>query len=125
VIYLTVEDVLAVAARHGAVPRDLGLIEAAVARPQASAFGADAYPGLKDKAAALLHSMAANQAFVDGNKRVAWDSMVLFLRLNDVSLHAPIHEAHRFMVSITHHSDWRDIALTMGGWIDPEGAAPV
>ena len=117
-IYLTVEDVLAVAARHGAVPRDLGLVQAAVARPQASAFGEDAYGRLNEKAAAFLHSMATNQAFVDGNKRVAWDSTVLFLRLNEASLHAPTQDAYGFMVSLDHHSDWRAIARTLLGWTD-------
>jgi death-on-curing protein len=49
--------------------RDRGLLEAAIARPQASAFSEDAYPTLLEKAAALLHSLLLNHPFVDGNKR--------------------------------------------------------
>src|SRR3984885_14119132 len=65
------------AARRGAdtgagyTVRDYGLLEAALARPQATAFGKDAYPDLDAKAAALLHSIARNHALVDGNKRLA------------------------------------------------------
>jgi death on curing protein len=63
VIYLTLPELLHVAERVlGCEPpvRDVGLLEAAVARPQATAFGADAYPDLDTKAAALLHSLARN-----------------------------------------------------------------
>jgi len=42
--------------------RDYGLLEAALARPQATAFGKDAYPDLDAKAAALPHSIARNPA---------------------------------------------------------------
>ena len=65
---------------------DEGLLQSAVARPQASAFGEDAYPTLWDKAAALLHSLARNHAFVDGNKRAAWASAWAFLWLNGINL---------------------------------------
>ncbi|MBT5501670.1 MAG: hypothetical protein HOK48_05785 [Actinobacteria bacterium] len=56
-------EILGVAARaiDGEVKlRDVGLIEAAVARPRASAFGADAYPGLHSRSAALLLSICQN-----------------------------------------------------------------
>ena len=44
---------------------DEGLLQAAIARPQATAFGLDAYPTTWDKAAALLHSLANNHALLD------------------------------------------------------------
>lgn len=47
---------------------DFGLLDAAVARPQATVYGVDAYPDLYTKAAALLQSLARNHALVDGNK---------------------------------------------------------
>jgi death on curing protein len=65
---------------------DEGLLQSAVARPRASVFGDDAYPTLWDKAAALLHSLAHNHAFVDGNKRTSWASSWAFLRLNGIDL---------------------------------------
>jgi death-on-curing protein len=45
--------------------QDYGLLEAARARPQATAFGKDAYPDLDAKAATLLHSIARNHALID------------------------------------------------------------
>jgi len=62
--------------------RDLQLLEAAAARPAASAFGEDAYPTLREKAAALLHSVARNHPFTDGNKRTATVGMIFMLRVN-------------------------------------------
>jgi len=62
--------------------RDLGLLESAVFRPQATFGGKDLYPTLILKAAALIHSLLLNHVFVDGNKRTATISMVEFLILN-------------------------------------------
>jgi len=61
---------------------DLGLLEAAVMRPQQSAGGEEAYPDIHTKAAALMHSLARNHAFVDGNKRTALLAVVSFYALN-------------------------------------------
>lgn len=66
--------------------RDYGLLDAAVARPQATVFGVDAYPQVWDKAAALLQSLARNHALVDGNKRTAWAAAWTFLHLNGSEL---------------------------------------
>jgi len=85
VIYLTLPELLLVAARAlGGEPdvRDYGLLDSALARPQASAFGSDAYPGLDAKAAALLHSLARNHALVDGNKRLALAATIAFYGVN-------------------------------------------
>lgn len=62
--------------------RDVGLIESALARPQASAFGADAYPSLDEKAAALLQSLVLNHGLVDGNKRLGFACTSVFLTVN-------------------------------------------
>ena len=84
-IYLTLSDLLRIAERviDGEVKvRDYGLLESALARPQASAFGQDAYPDLDRKAAALLHSLAGNHALIDGNKRLALGGLITFYGLN-------------------------------------------
>jgi death-on-curing protein len=84
--YLDIEDLLEIArgaVGSGLVVADYGLLESAAARPQASAFGQDAYPDLHVKAAALLHSLVRNHALVDGNKRLAWAACRTFLGLND------------------------------------------
>jgi death on curing protein len=58
------------------------LLESALARPQATAFGADAYPDLDAKAAALLHSLARSHALVDGSKRLALAAVIAFHGVN-------------------------------------------
>ncbi|MBW3551616.1 MAG: type II toxin-antitoxin system death-on-curing family toxin [Proteobacteria bacterium] len=83
--YLDVDDLIALAAALLGEPppvRDVGLLAAAAARPQASAFGDDAYPDLWTKAAALLHSVVKNHPLVDGNKRLGWLASAVFLDLN-------------------------------------------
>lgn len=85
--FLDLEDVLSLVRALGAGPvRDVGLLDAAVARPQSSVFGEDAYPTLLLKAAALLHSLVRNHALVDGNKRLAWLAAVVFLDVNGVTV---------------------------------------
>ncbi|WNI16843.1 type II toxin-antitoxin system death-on-curing family toxin [Actinacidiphila sp. ITFR-21] len=72
--------------------RDWGLLQSAVARPQASVFGEDAYPTLFEKAAALLHSLSSSYSLVDGNKRTSWASAVVFLDINGYARKEPLDE---------------------------------
>lgn len=84
-VYLDVDDLLTIAAAViGSPPkvRDYGLLSSAAARPQTHVFGQEAYPDLAGKAAALLHSLCANHALIDGNKRLAWAATVTFVVLN-------------------------------------------
>jgi death-on-curing protein len=81
--YLDIEDALRLVRRLGVGPvRDLGLLDSALARPRAFVLGADAYPTIALKAAALLTSVAGNHALVDGNKRLGWLATLVFLDLN-------------------------------------------
>ena len=85
--YLDLDDVIGLAAALlGSTPpiRDVGLLASAVARPQATAFGEDAYPDLWAKAAALLHSIVKDHPLVDGNKRLGWMAGAVFLEINGV-----------------------------------------
>lgn len=84
-IYLSLSELVYIAERAtgGEVAvRDPGLLESAAGRPQATAFGRDAYQGLDAKAAALVHSLARNHALVDGNKRLALSALIAFYGLN-------------------------------------------
>lgn len=84
-VFLDLDDLVLVAARAIAgkvVVRDYGLLESAVARPRTTVGGAEAYPDVHTKAAALLHSLCRNHALVDGNKRLAWTACQVFLGLN-------------------------------------------
>ena len=108
-IYLTLPELLHIAARAlGTDPpiRDVGLLESAVARPQATAFGADAYPDLDSKAAALLHSLARNHALVDGNKRLALAAVIAFYGVNGRRLTLTNDEAYDLIIDVaTGHLD--------------------
>ncbi len=76
------EDLIA---RYGGSPgiRDLGLLEAALFRPQTGY-----YEGLIAEAVALWESLSQNHPFVDGNKRVAFAAVYTFLRANGITLAA-------------------------------------
>jgi death-on-curing protein len=80
--YLEIEDALQVIDRYGFHIRDIGLLASALARPATTVMGAEAYPQLAMKAAALLESVARFHPLIDGNKRTAWTLMVLLLWLN-------------------------------------------
>ncbi|MCX6422010.1 MAG: type II toxin-antitoxin system death-on-curing family toxin [Actinobacteria bacterium] len=103
-IHLNVEDLLYIAERvlgHPVEVRDLGLLEAAAARPQASAFGADAYPDLYSKAAALLISICKNHALIDGNKRLALAATIAMLGLNGLRLGLTNEEAYDLIIAVS------------------------
>jgi len=86
--HLTVEAVLAihaeVLAAHGGGTgiRDRALLESAVAAPQASYAGEAMITDPLEIAAACLYYLSSNHPFVDGNKRVALASCLVFLQLN-------------------------------------------
>ncbi len=87
--FLDLADVLELAKKLLGDPppvRDVGLLGSAVARPQTTAFGEDAYPDLWMKAAALLHSIVNNHALIDGNKRLGWLSTAVFLDINGANI---------------------------------------
>jgi death-on-curing protein len=103
VIFLDVDSLLHVATRTLGADhpvRDYGLLEAALARPQASPFGEDAYPGVHQKAAALLHSLARDHALVDGNKRIALAATIAFLGMNGIRLTLSNNEAYDLVIGV-------------------------
>lgn len=83
--YLDLDDLLHLATLLLGDPppvREHGLLGSAVARPQTTVLGEDAYPDVWTKAAALLHSIVKNHALVDGNKRLGWLATATFLEIN-------------------------------------------
>ena len=97
--------------------RDVGLLEAAVARTRASVYGEDAYPDLHTKAAALLHSIVTGHALDDGNKRLGWVGVRLFYRMNDHDLRMPSDVAYDLVTAIAGGTirDVDDIAARLKG----------
>jgi death-on-curing protein len=103
VIFLDLEALLYVASRTlgaDAEVRDHGLLESALARPQASAFGKAAYPRIHEKAAALLHSLGRNHALVDGNKRLALAATLAFYGMNGMRLTLTNDEAYDLVIDV-------------------------
>lgn len=99
--FLTIDDLVDLVRRLEIGPvRDIGLLHAALARPQSSAFGADAYPSIELKAAALLHSLVRNHALIDGNKRLGWLATVVFLDINRRSVELKDDEAFQLVVDV-------------------------
>ena len=101
-IYLDLDDVLHIGSRvlPSVDMRDPGLLESALARPQATAFGAAAYPDLHTKAAALLHSIAGNHSLVDGNKRLALAATIAFLGVNGIRLTLTNDQAYDLVMAV-------------------------
>jgi death-on-curing protein len=75
--------------------RDRGLLESALYRPKTGY-----YPDLIDMAAALFESLINNHPFVDGNKRVAFFSADVFLRLNGYKIVVEPRAAHAFLMEL-------------------------
>ncbi|MFL5293347.1 MAG: type II toxin-antitoxin system death-on-curing family toxin [Myxococcales bacterium] len=89
--FLDVDDVLALHERQiaefGGSPgiRDLGLLESAVAMPQATFGGGFVHDSPFAQAAAYAFHIAQNEPFIDGNKRTGLGAALVFLRLNWVA----------------------------------------
>jgi death on curing protein len=81
---------------------DLPLLESAIMRPQTTFGGEDLYPTLFDKCAAMIHSLIMNHAFVEGNKRTAMVSGILFLELNGYILEAEHDEIIEAALKVRH-----------------------
>jgi death-on-curing protein len=128
VIYLDVEDFLHIAQRTLATveTRDIGLLASAAARPQASAFGVDAYPSVHEKAAALVHSIARTHALVDGNKRLALAAGIAFLGVNGRRLTMSNDEAYQLIMIIatSELDEIGDIAADLRAHTRPRQGSP-
>ena len=99
--YLALEEMLDLCRDLGVGPvRDLGLLDACVQRPQTTLMGVDAYPTLELKAAALLHSVVANHPLADGNKRLGWHSLTVFLALNGRNVALSLDEAFDLTMAV-------------------------
>jgi len=81
--------------------RDVGALEAAVARPAMTFGGDDLYPDLPAKGAALAHSIVLNHPFVDGNKRAGAASVELFFLLNGSALVAADEEMQEVTLDVS------------------------
>lgn len=101
VLFLTRDEVLEIHTRliqrfgGKSGVRDLGLLESALYRP-----GTGYYNDLTEMAAALFESLIMNHPFIDGNKRVAFFSTDVFLRLNGYKFNVVSDDAHQFLIGL-------------------------
>ena len=66
--------------------RDEFLLDSALEQPFQTFDGKDLYPTVQAKAARLAFGLAKNHALIDGNKRIAAHSMLVFLAVNGIQL---------------------------------------
>ena len=91
-VFLTLDDILeshqnqieTYGGSHGI--RDIGLLESAVAQPEAIFGGHYLHADIFEMAAAYLYHLVMNHPFVDGNKRVGLEASLIFLEINNESL---------------------------------------
>ena len=104
--FLSLDEVLAIHERlveqFGGPPdiRDLGLLESALYRPQSGY-----YEDLVAMAAAMFESLLMNHPFVDGNKRVAFFAVDVFLRLNGYRFEVDANAAHAHLIGLLESGD--------------------
>jgi death-on-curing protein len=104
--FLTLDEVLEIhrdqLARYSGAGgiRDLGLLQSALAQPQATFGGQFLHADVFEMAAAYLFHLAQIHAFVDGNKRVGVVAAIVFLRMNDQSLRITNAELESLVLSV-------------------------
>lgn len=63
-------------------------------------FGKELYPTVYDKAAKLLESFAHYQIFLDGNKRTGFETMVVYLAMNNIKFDMNNENAYDFVMNV-------------------------
>lgn len=128
--YLDLTDYLAIAAEITALDADdltritnLDLAGSALHAPSAGWAGEDFYPAFTDKAAVLVVRLAKNHPLPDGNKRVAWVALRLFVEVNGWAWrdYPSVDDAEEAMFAIA-SSEWdeKDVAA----WLTPRLEPP-
>jgi len=104
--FLTIDDVLDIHSRQIAGfggsegIRDRGLLESAIATPQASFGGKFAHSDFYEMAAAYAFHIAENQPFIDGNKRTGLLCALVFLDINGITIDVPHKRLYNAMIDI-------------------------
>ena len=101
--FLSLDEILEIhkdqIARYGGMAgiRDLGLLQSALAQPQATFGGQFLHTDLIEMAAAYLFHIVQNHPFIDGNKRTAFAATYTFLAINGAELTANAEHAYAFI----------------------------
>jgi death on curing protein len=120
IIFLELSDVLKIHEQqleafggiHGI--RDAGLLESAVATPQATFGGEYLHNDLFEMSAAYAFHISENQPFLDGNKRTALTSALVFLDINGFIIIDEEMKLYQAMIDIANKKvDKYDLALLL------------
>ena len=95
--------------------RDKGLLELSLNRIYQTFDNAELYPTLIDKSSALIESIIKNHPFVDGNKRIGYTLMRLFLLENGHDINSSQDEKYEFVINI---ASGRFSILEIKNWIE-------
>lgn len=80
--------------------RDIALLESALSRPYQTFDGIELYENQFQKAASIIQSLLINHPFIDGNKRIGYVIMRLFLLEQGWDLNASQDEKYQFVIQI-------------------------
>lgn len=104
--FLTQDEVLALhtdqVTRYGGTSgvRDAGLLQSALAMPEATYQGQFLHPDRFEMAAAYLFHLVKNHPFLDGNKRIGLMTTIAFLGLNGLTLIAEPGELYELVIGV-------------------------
>ncbi len=107
VAFLTLAEVVEIHAdqikRYGGADglRDVNLLSSAIAMPYSSFSGKFLHANLFDMAAAYAFHISQNHPFIDGNKRTALASALVFLELNGIAISDPSGKLYDAMISLS------------------------
>jgi death on curing protein len=96
------------------------LLDSALHAPQAGFGDKEFYPSLAEKAAVLTVRIARNHPLPDGNKRLAWQALTMFLALNGHRLDVATDDAVNLMLAVAaggHHEG--EVAAWLRDRVDP------
>jgi death-on-curing protein len=80
--------------------RDHNLLQSAIAQSRITVGGKSAHKTIFDKAAAYGFHICRNHPFIDGNKRVAFVCMYIFLEKNGWTINTSEEDAYRMMIEL-------------------------
>jgi death-on-curing protein len=106
--------------------RDTDLLSSALAMPRASFEGKYLHKDLYEQAAAYAFHVCQNHPFVDGNKRTALATALVFLSLNGIELEDPNEELYGLMMDVSGKGKPKsDIAAVKGHDIPHPGVMKI
>lgn len=113
-VFLSLAEVLEIhrdqLERYGGHPglRDLGLLQSALAMPDAGLGGRYLHGDLSEMAAAYLFHIVPNHPFVDGNKRTGAAAAIVFLSLNGIELVANGTQLEKIVLAVAQGKAGKD-----------------